>query len=157
MGIYFRYAKFAIVWMVVLFLGRIILGARGVPYEQGTHIFSMVTFSYIAALFYGAFSRRLWGLKAPQAMLTGAAIALSGQVLIFLATVFSYVAGVDTYFNHPTALNVPEAIPLTQALGARGLGLVINPHRRLDRRAHRLGDGKAATGQVLKPDERRRA
>lgn len=127
MGSYFRYAKFAIVWVVLFFIGRIVLGATGVPYESGTNVFSLVTFSYFAALFYGAFARRLWGLKATQAMMTGAAIAISAQVLIFLATLVSYLAGIDTYFNHPTALNVPEAIPLGAALQARALGLVINP------------------------------
>jgi hypothetical protein len=127
MGSYFRYAKFATVWIVLFFIGRIVLGAFGVPYATGTNVFSLVTLSYFAALFYGAFSRRLWGLKATQAMMTGAVIAISAQVLIFLATLVSYLAGVDTYFNHPTALNVEEAILLGEALQARAFGLVVNP------------------------------
>jgi hypothetical protein len=59
-------------------------------------------------------------------MMLGVAIGLSGQVLIFLATLGSYLAGAETYFNHPTALNVQEAIPLGQAMVARLITLAIN-------------------------------
>jgi hypothetical protein len=58
-------------------------------------------------------------------MMLGAAIGFTAQVIIFLSTLFSYLAATETYFNHPTALNVEQAIPMVQALGTRGLGLVI--------------------------------
>ena len=56
----------------------------------------------------------------------GSAIALSGQILIFLATIVSYLLGAETYFNHPTALQVEGAIPLGQAVGIRAFGLAAN-------------------------------
>jgi hypothetical protein len=87
----------------------------------------MVTFTFIACLFYGAFSRPLWGARFFQAMILGAVIAFSAQSIIFLATVGSYLLDAQTYFNHPRALNVEEAIPLSRALLIRLGGLVFNP------------------------------
>jgi hypothetical protein len=126
MGSYFQRVRFAILFLVLFAIGRLVLGATGVAYAQGTNIFSIVTFSYFASLLFGAFSRPLWGFRLTQAMMLGVAIGLSGQVLIFLATLGSYLAGAETYFNHPTALNVEEAIPLGQAMVARLITLVIN-------------------------------
>lgn len=126
MGSYFRRVRFAILFLILFAIGRFILGARGVPYATGTHIFSLVTFAYFASLFFGAFSRPLWGFGLKQALLLGAAIGLSGQILIFFSTLFSYLAATETYFNNPAALNVEAAIPLAQAMVARLVGLVIN-------------------------------
>ncbi|HSF19667.1 MAG TPA: hypothetical protein VLK65_29370 [Vicinamibacteria bacterium] len=126
MAEYFRFVRFAIIWLVVFLMGRLILGAFDVAYAQGTHVFSMVTFSWFGALFFGAFSRRARSYKWYQGMLVGGTIAFSAQVLIFLATVVSYLVGADTYFNHPTALNVFEPVPLVQAVGIRAFGLVVN-------------------------------
>ncbi|HEY7819704.1 MAG TPA: hypothetical protein VIG29_15895, partial [Vicinamibacteria bacterium] len=39
----------------------------------------------------------------------------------------SYLLGAETYFNHPRALNVQEAIPLGRALLIRLGGLLFNP------------------------------
>jgi hypothetical protein len=127
MGSYFHRVRFVVLFLVLFTIGRFVLGATGVPYAQGTHVFSIVTFSFFASLFFGAFSRQLWGFRLLQAMMLGIAIGLSGQILIFLSTLGSYLTGAETYFNNPTALNVQEAIPLGQAMGARAAGLVINP------------------------------
>jgi hypothetical protein len=126
MGRYFRNARFAIVFLVVLMIGRFILGARGVPFEKGTWFFSMVVFSLFASIFYGGFSRRLWNFKLLQGVLSGTAIGLSAQILIFVATVASYLVGADTYFNNATALNQTAAVSLMQAIGIRLGGLVAN-------------------------------
>ena len=127
MSSYLRRVQFVIIFLVLFAIGRFVLGATGVAYAQGTNIFSIVTFSFFASLLFGAFSRPLWGFRLPQAMMLGLAIGLSGQILIFLATLGSYLAGAETYFNHPTALQVQEAIPLGQAMVARLIGIVVNP------------------------------
>ena len=132
MSSHFQRVRFAILFLVLFAIGRLVLGATGVAYAQGTNIFSIVTFSFFASLLFGAFSRPLWGFRLPQAMMLGLAIGLSGQILIFLATLGSYLAGAHTYFNDPTALvvgleNVPEAISLGGAMVARLIGLVVNP------------------------------
>ncbi len=131
MGSYFRRVRFAILFLLLFAIGRLVLGATNVPYATGTNIFSIVTFSFFASLFFGAFSRSTWGYRFGQAMMLGVAIGLSGQVLIFLATLGSYLAGAETYFNNPIALVGPGAtevaIPLGQAMVARLIGLVVNP------------------------------
>ncbi len=59
-------------------------------------------------------------------MLLGLTIVLGAQILILLATIVSSLAGAETYFNHPTALNVEESVGLGQAFGIRIFGLVVN-------------------------------
>jgi hypothetical protein len=128
MGAYFRRVRFAILFIVLLVIGRLILGATGVPYARGTNVFSIVTFSLFASILFGGFSRATWGFRLGQAMMLGVAIGLSGQILIFLATLLSYLAGVDTYFNNPVALTGSEgAVTLGGALFARMIGIVVNP------------------------------
>jgi len=126
MSEYIRFARLPIVLMVIFVIGRLILGARGVPYEKGTWFFSLVVLTYFSAFFFGAFSRRLSGYSLKQAMMLGATIAICAQVLILLATLFSYLAGAQTYFNNPTALNQSETVGLGQALVGRLFGLVVN-------------------------------
>lgn len=126
MSNYLRFSRLPILLLFIFLIARLILGATGVPYEQGTWFFSMVTLSYFAAFFFGAFSRRLRAYKWYQGMLLGVTIALSAQILILLATLVSYLLGADTYFNHPTALNVEAAVGLGQALAIRLFGLVVN-------------------------------
>jgi hypothetical protein len=126
MSKYFRFVRFAIIWLIIFMIGRFVLGAAGVPYlPRGTMIFSMVPFCIAASLIYGGFSRG-YGYKWYQGLLLGTAIGLSGQILIFLATVVSYLVGAETYFNNPEALNATAAIPVGQAVVARIGGLVTN-------------------------------
>jgi hypothetical protein len=125
MGDSFRFVRFMYVWIVLFFIGRLVLGATGVPYAAGTAIFSLVILSDIGALIFGGFSRAT-GHGIKHALFAGAAISLFAQVLILVMTALSYLLGIETYFNHPTALNVEEAIPLGQAMGVRAVGLVAN-------------------------------
>ena len=62
-----------------------------------------------------------------RAALVGLVLGLASQIVILLLTVVSYGLGLDTYYNHPTALNAPEALSLGQALGVRVSGLIGNP------------------------------
>ena len=125
MSEYIRFARLPILLLIIFMIARLILGATGVPYESGT-IVSMVFVSWMSAFFFGAFARRLRGYDWKQAMMLGLTIVLAAQVLIFAATLVSYLVGADTYFNHPTALNQTEAVSLGQALPARLGGLVAN-------------------------------
>ena len=51
---------------------------------------------------------------------------LVSQILIFAGTAFSYMAGVDTFFNFPEALNQGAAIGFGAAMGARTITFVVN-------------------------------
>ena len=126
MSEYIRFARLPILLLIIFMVARLILGASGVPYEEGTWFFSMVLLSYMSAFFFGAFARRLRGYNWKQALMLGLTIALAAQVIIFAATLVSYLVGAETYFNHPTALNQTEAISLGQALPLRLITLVVN-------------------------------
>jgi hypothetical protein len=125
MSEYIRFARLPILLLILFMIARLILGAMGVPYERGT-IVSMVFLSWMSAFFFAAFSRPLRGYNWKQAMMLGLTIVLSAQVLIFMATLVSYLVAAETYFNHPTALNQVEAISLGQAIPLRLATLVVN-------------------------------
>ena len=127
MSEYIRFAKLAILLLVLFVIGRLAVGASGVPYEQGTVIFSLVPLSWTLSFVFAAFSRPLRGYGWKQAVLLGITIVLTAQILIFGATVVSYLVGAHTYFNHPFAIyRGTEPIGLGQAVVQRTIGLVIN-------------------------------
>jgi hypothetical protein len=97
-----------------------------VPYEKGTWLFSIVILTIMSSLFSAAFLRRWLGWGLGKAVLFAMFLAFTAQVVILLSTGASYVLGLSTYFNHPTALNQIEPVGLGQALGIRLGGLVVN-------------------------------
>ena len=66
---------------------------------------------------------------APRGNAMFSILGLFSQVLIFLATLISYAADLDTYFRHWDALNIPEGTTATmsQALITRASGLLFGP------------------------------
>lgn len=107
--------------------GRLALGFGGVPYERGHHVFSITTLTVLCALFYGMFCRRWRGYRAVDALALGAAFGLAAQVVVFVATAFSYALGLQTYFNHPQALDASGPVPFERALVTRATGLLVGP------------------------------
>jgi len=121
-----RVARLFFVLLVLVTTGRWLMGTFGVPYEKGHHIFSIVILTTFACLFYGAFTRRWLDYRLIQAVLLGVVMGLASQILILVLTALSYALGLDTYFNHPTALNAPEALSFGKAMGVRLTGLIGN-------------------------------
>jgi len=124
----FRVARLYFVLLAVVALGRWLMGAFGVPYARGTNVFSIVILTVFACLFYGAFCRRWRDYRLIQAATLGAIMGVAGQLLILVLTVASYAIGLDTYYNHPTALNTltADGVPFGRALVVRVGGLVGN-------------------------------
>jgi hypothetical protein len=85
-----------------------------------------VILTVFSCLYYGAFTRRWLDYRLIQAVLLGVVMGLAGQILILILTAISYALGVGSYFNHPTALNSPEALSFGQAMGVRLGGLIGN-------------------------------
>ena len=124
---YLRLARPFFVMLGIVTVGRWLQGtAFGVPYEKGTHVFSLVTLCLFASLFSAVFTRAWLGWRLGKAAGFAAFMAVVAQVVILLSTAASYLFGVPSYFSHPTALNQPEAVGLAQALGIRAGGLVVN-------------------------------
>ena len=125
-----RVARLFFVLLVLVTIGRWLMGTFGVPYEKGHHLFSIMILTAFSCLYYGAFTRRWLDYRLIQAVLLGVVMGLAGQILILLLTVLSYGLDLSTYFYEPRAIMGPDAVgPVTfgQALVSRAGGLVGNP------------------------------
>ncbi len=122
-----RIARLYLVLLAIFAVARFAQGAMGVEYAKAHHVFSIFILTVLASVFYAAFCRRWRGFRLLQAMGLGVMFGFIAQVVIFLATVISYAVGVETFFNHATALNQTSAVPLAQAVGIRAPALLIFP------------------------------
>ncbi len=121
-----RVARLFFVLLLLVTTGRWLMGTFGVPYEEGHHVFSIVILTVFSCLYYGAFTRRWLDYRLVQAVLLGVVMGLAGQILILILTGVSYAFALQSYFNHPTALNAPEALSFGRAMGVRVSGLIGN-------------------------------
>ena len=126
MNDYLRVARLYMIVLVIFTVGRLAMGARGVPYERGHHVFSLVTMTLLASCFFGAFCRKWRGYGVTQAMGIGLTLGLMAQLTILVVTVLSYAFHVDTYFVNPRALNAEAAVPFATAVVGRTFGLLVN-------------------------------
>jgi hypothetical protein len=127
MSEYLKLGRVYFVLLAILTAGRFIMGNYSrVPFEKGTDKMSIVIMTIVATLLYGAFVRAFLGYRMWDAAKLTMTLGLVSQVVIVLATTLSYLAGIESYFNHPLALNQPQAVGLGQALGIRAGGLVVN-------------------------------
>jgi hypothetical protein len=121
-----RLARLYFVILAIVAGGRWFMSFGGVPYAKGSDKLSIVIITLLSSIFYGAFCRRWRGFKLLQAVILGATLGLSAQIVIFISTLLSYLLGLETYYNNPIALNQVTAIPLGSALLVRAGGLVAN-------------------------------
>jgi hypothetical protein len=126
-----RFVRLPLLLLVLFAVGRFSLGVAGVPYApRGTSIFSVVVLSIISSIYFGALSGKVGGFNWGGAILVGVVIGFFAQLLIFLATLVSYLGNFSSsYFIHWDALNVPEGttVPMGRALSLRAGGLIAGP------------------------------
>ena len=125
-----RFVRLPLVLLVIWTIARFSVGLAGVPYApRGNAMFSVVGVTVISALIYGAMSNRVGNFSWLGTILIGVVLGLFSQILIFTATLISYLANVNTYFTHWDALNIPEGTTatMTQALTTRASGLLFGP------------------------------
>jgi hypothetical protein len=122
--------RLPIVLFIIFFIGRLALGAAlGVSkhtYDLANRLFSMVVLQVHVALIWGAVGRRYRGYGIGGSVTAVVLAVLASQVLIWLGTAGSYLAGVNTVFNFPEALNVTQPIGFGAAMSARTITLVAN-------------------------------
>jgi hypothetical protein len=128
LGEYARLARPFFVLLAIVTIGRWLMGtAFGVPYATGTSVLSIVTLTLFASLLSGVFLRPWIGWRLPQAAGFAMYMAVVAQLVILLSTAASYLLGIDSYFNHPMALNrQADSISFGAAMGFRAGGLVVN-------------------------------
>jgi len=124
---YVRLARPFFVMLGIVTVGRWLQGtAFGVPYERGTHVFSIVTLCLFASLFSALFTRAWLDWRLAKAAGFAMFMAVVAQLVILLSTLASYLLGLPSYFSNPAALNQTVEVGLGQALGIRAGGLVVN-------------------------------
>jgi len=125
-----RFVRLPLVFISIWAVARFIMGLAGVPYApRGNAVFSVVMMTTISSLYFGALSARIGNFNWLGTALVGATMAVYAQILILLATIISVAGGLETYFVHWDALNLPmDSPPITmgQAFAIRLPGLVIN-------------------------------
>jgi hypothetical protein len=121
-----RLGRLFFLLLAIFTVGRWALSLKQVPYDRGSPVFSLVTLTVLSCIYYSAFTRRYKGYRVLQAVTLSITLSFVSQAVILLSTLASYVAGIDSYFNHPLALNVEARIDVGQAMTARAFGLVFN-------------------------------
>ena len=125
-----QFVRLPILLFVIFFIGRLALGAAmGISkesYDVSNRLFSMVILEVHVGLLWAAVGRRYRGYGIGAAIAAVVLAVLASQILIFAGTAFSYIAGVDTFFNYPEALNQQAAIGFGAAMGARTITLIAN-------------------------------
>jgi hypothetical protein len=120
MGDKLKFVRLPIILVVILFLGRVLLGAalgaNKSTYDLSNRFFSMVIFQIHAALLWAAVGRRYRGYTIGGSIFAVVLITIFSQALIFGATALSYMGHVDTLFTFPEALNSATAVPFGEAL-----------------------------------------
>lgn len=125
-----HFIRLPLLMLLIFTVGRFVLGLNGVPYSpRGNAMFGIVMLTITSSIYWGALSKRVGHFGWVGTLLVGAGIGLSAQILIFLATALSYAMGLETYFTHWDALNVPEGakVAMGEALQRRAGGLVVGP------------------------------
>ncbi len=121
-----KLARLYFLLLAIFTVGRWLQGTFGVPYENGHQVFSIVTLTALSSIYYGAFCRRWRNASILQAAVLGMTLGVASQIVIFLATMASYALGLQTYFNHRTALNSKIDLAMGEAFVRRLVGLVTN-------------------------------
>ncbi|HEX8458095.1 MAG TPA: hypothetical protein VF656_12415 [Pyrinomonadaceae bacterium] len=126
-----RFVRLPLVLIIIWTIARFAIGVAGIPYEpRGNAMFSILGTTLICALIYGALSNRVGNFSWTGTILIGVVLGLFSQILIFLATLISYVGNFETsYFRHWDALNVPKGttVPMAKALMTRAGGFIAGP------------------------------
>lgn len=127
-----RFVRLPLVLLVVWTVLRFMLGpVFNVPYTpRGNAMVSIASVTIISALIYGAMSNHVGNFSWLGTLLIGLVLGLFSQILIFTATLISYLANANTsYFRHWDALNAPEGtvVPMATALTGRAFGILVGP------------------------------
>ncbi len=121
-----KLVRFYLVLLAIFTVGRWGLSLAGADYDKTHQVFSIVILTNISSLFYGLLVRSFVGGGVKRAIVLGATLAVASQLVILVSTALSYMLGLNTFFNHPRALNAVEAVPFAQAMVGRSITFVAN-------------------------------
>ena len=122
-----EFVRLAWVFLLLFFIGKLVVGATGGSYSLGIRLFAMVPMAVHLCLVWGAMSRGLKGKGVGYAAMVGMMIAVGGQILVFTGTLGSIALDIPTHFSNPVAIfGSEQEVTFVAALAARSIGVVIN-------------------------------
>lgn len=125
-----RFLRLPFVLLVIFTCFRFYLGVAGVPYApRGNAMFSIVGLTFISCIYFGGLSGKVGGFDWKGVILIGLCLGIFSQILIFSATLLTYLLHLNTYFNHWDALNVKEGtvVPMAEAITRRLGAFLVAP------------------------------
>jgi hypothetical protein len=126
-----KFVRLPLFLILIFAVIRFMMGVNGTPYTPRSNAASSIVVAYFISCFYfGALSGRVGGLGWGGTVLVGLIIGLFSQILIFTASLVSFMAHINaSYFINWDNLNLPEGTVVTmeQVLRARAGGLVFGP------------------------------
>jgi hypothetical protein len=126
-----RYVRLPLVLLVLWALLRfMLLPVFHIPYApRGNAMISVLGLTLISCLYFGAMSRRVGNFSWVGTILGGVVIGFWAELLILIMTLISLAAGIESYYIHWDALNIPEGTHATmaQAMATRAGGLIAGP------------------------------
>jgi len=121
------FVRLPLALIAIFFIGNLILGATGASYDVAKRLFSMVILQTHIALLWAPVGRRYRGYSIGGAIASVVLVIFVSQILIWGATIFSYLTGVHTYFDDPVAITgSAQEVSFGGAMLARAGGLVAN-------------------------------
>jgi len=121
------FVRLPLALIAIFFIGNLILGATGASYDVAKRLFSMVILQTHIALLWAPVGRRYRGYSIGGAIASVVLVIFVSQILIWGATIFSYLTGVHTYFDDPVAITgSAQEVSFGAAMLARAGGLVAN-------------------------------
>ena len=125
-----EFIRLPILLFVLFFVGRLALGAgmgaNKTSYDLANRLFSMVILEVHVGLLWGAVGRRYRGYRIGGSVTAVVLAVIVSQILIFAGTAVSYMAGINTFFNFPEALNQQSPIGFGAAMIARSITFIAN-------------------------------
>lgn len=118
--------RFYFVLLAIFTIGRWGLSLGGADYAATHQIFSLVILTNVSVLYYAFITRRFLTGGIKRAITIGVTAAVVSQLVILISTAVSYMAGMETFWNAPRALNLEAAASFGEAMVIRIQGLIAN-------------------------------
>lgn len=126
-----KFLRLPMALILIVAIIRLSLGPAGVEYGiRSNAASSVLMLNIISCIYFGALSKKVGKFSFLGTILIGITLGLYTQIIIFSATVLSYLANIEnSYFNNWDALNVAKGtvVPLGAAVKARMGGLIAGP------------------------------
>ena len=124
-----RFVRLPFAMLTIFAVIRFSFSFFNIAYGNRSNSISLVVLAVVSGIYYGAISKKVGGFNWTGTILIGLSIGLFGQILIFSATLISFLGHLDTHFVNGDALIGKPGAVLTMAEGMipRSVALITGP------------------------------